>query len=125
MSTTLYNSDATSSNVTDAFRSKSIDSVPLFFCSPSLTSHRVSICCNPTFLIYFLGFITGILWGLYAATILFLYVCVSDPIQPQEMDSNEYSELLEKVKEECIREEHPAQAKIYRGKWSTLVSLLQ
>jgi hypothetical protein len=62
------------------------------------------------------GFITGILWGLYAATILFLYVCVSDPIQPQEVDTAEYAELVEKVKEECVKEENPAQAKIFRGK---------
>lgn len=62
-----------------------------------------------------LGFITGVLWGLYAATILFLYLCVSDPIQSEELNPNEYNDLLEKIKEECIREEHPTQAKIFRG----------
>jgi hypothetical protein len=36
------------------------------------------------------------------------------------MDSGEYEELLEKIKEECIKEEHPSQAKIYRGKYIKL-----
>jgi hypothetical protein len=41
---------------------------------------------------------------------------VSDPVKPEEMNPNEYTQLLDKIKEECIREEHPSQAKIYRGR---------
>lgn len=63
----------------------------------------------------FLGFITGLMWGLYISTILFLYACVSDPIQQREVDSSEYAELLEKVNEECAKEEDPAQSRIHRG----------
>ncbi|KAI6197091.1 SMP-LTD domain-containing protein [Aphelenchoides besseyi] len=61
------------------------------------------------------GFFLGLLWGLYLSLILFLYICVSDPISPEIVNVADYEETLEKIRKETMEEDTHEEDNIYKG----------
>ncbi|KAI6194514.1 SMP-LTD domain-containing protein [Aphelenchoides besseyi] len=69
---------------------------------------------------YRVCFFLGLLWGLYLSLILFLYICVSDPIPPEIVNVADYEETLEKIRKETMEEDTHDEDNIYKG-WMNLL----
>ncbi|KAI6198277.1 SMP-LTD domain-containing protein [Aphelenchoides fujianensis] len=64
-------------------------------------------------------FWVGLAWGFYLSLIIFLYVCVSDPITPDNVGVDEYEDMIEKIRKECVEEDTHEDESIYKG-WMNL-----
>ncbi|KAH7720318.1 Protein F55C12.5 c [Aphelenchoides avenae] len=59
------------------------------------------------------GFLSGLLWGCYVSTIVFLYICVSDPLPVNQVDPAVSHVLMERIQKESAK--HEMSRTVYKG----------
>ena len=78
---------------------------------PFLKYRLYSLAALVVFFLIFPGFLSGLLFGFYVSFICFLFVCVSDPIQPQSPPPDE---ITEEVKD--FNSKECSLSRVYKGK---------